>query len=96
MNIVSFLYELLFDPKRKKRRRNNPELFHTDDFLRPDYPNIRACPKCNIQAKTNKEAAKIFGLRNIKGFTSIQSWCIKCRNSKDDKSLKQKQGEIDI
>ena len=84
MNVISFLYELLFDPKRKKRGINAPELFHSDDFLRPNYSNPRVCPKCSIEAKTNKEAAEIFGLRTVNGTQSIQSWCRICRNEKDE------------
>lgn len=97
MNVISFLYELLFNPRRKNRKKINPELFHSDDFLRPNHPNIRTCPKCNIEASTNKEAVEIFGYRNIKGSASIQSWCTECRNNKDNKNLeKNNQREIDI
>ena len=97
MNVISFLYELLFDPKRKKKKKNNPELFHSDDFLRPNHPNFRICPKCSIESNTNKEAAKIFGLRNINNHTTIQSWCIKCRNNKDyKKNDERNQEEIKV
>ena len=98
MDVISFLYELLFDSKGRKKKRNNPELFHTDDFLRPHHPNPRICPKCNAQAETNKDAAEIFGLRNINGRYSIQSWCTRCRNSNVDceELNKNKQEEIKV
>ena len=83
MNVISFLYELLFDPKRRKRKINRPELFHSDDFLRPNHSNPRICPKCQVKAKTNKEAVEIFGLRTVNNIQSIQSWCRVCRNDKD-------------
>ena len=98
MNIISFLYELLFNRKRKKNKNNNPELFHSDDFLRPGHLNARKCPKCNIEARTNKEATEIFGIRTADGKPSIQSGCRKCRNDKDEsQTLKSdNQEEIDI
>ena len=98
MNIISFLYELLFSPKRKKRRMTNPELFHSDRFLRSDHSNYRVCPKCNVEAKTNKEAVDTFGLRVANGRSSIQSWCKNCRNdSKDSPILKSSnQEKIDL
>ena len=75
MNVISFLYELLFDPKRKKKKKNNPELFHSDDFLRPNHPNFRICPKCSIESNTNKEAAKIFQKKVDKKLFNIIAVC---------------------
>ena len=98
MNVISFLYKLLFGYKRKKRKGNNPELFHSDNFLRPNHPNNRACPKCNIEAKTNREAAEIFGIRNTDGFSSIQSWCTNCRNEKKNNQVSREktQSKMDL
>ena len=98
MNIISFLYELLFNRKRKKNKNNNPELFHSDDFLRPHHLNPRKCPKCNVEARTNKEATEIFGMRTSNGKPSIQSWCRKCRNKHDESetSPTNNQKKIDI
>ena len=98
MNLISYLYELLFNRKRKITVNTDPELFHSDDFLRPDHLNIRKCPKCNVEAITNKEATEIFGIRTFNGKPSIQSWCKKCRNKHDEfeASSKNNQKKIDI
>ena len=98
MNVISFLYQLLFNRKRKENQNTNPELFHSDNFLRPDHTNIRKCPNCNAVAKTNKEATEVFGIRTVNGKTSIQSWCRKCRNKDDEDrvSTANNQEKIDI
>ena len=98
MNIISFLYQLLFNQKPRKKNSMEPELFHSDNYLRPMHENIRKCPKCHIEAKTNKEALEIFGSRTVGGKPSIQSWCRKCRNDKNEKKniFTDKQQEIDI
>ena len=98
MNMISFLYELLFNRKRKKNKNNNPELFHSDDFLRPDHLNPRKCPKCYIEARTNKEITEIFGIRTVDGKPSIQSWCRKCRSDRNESKVpkSENQEEIDI
>tara|TARA_Y100000588_G_C13531492_1_gene617992 strand:+ start:185 stop:475 length:291 start_codon:yes stop_codon:yes gene_type:complete len=84
MNAISFIYELLFNRKRKKRQ--SLELFHSDEYLRPDHINHRNCPKCKTLVSSNKEAAEIFGLRYINGKPVLQSWCRKCRNDKNSQN----------
>jgi len=98
MSVVSFIYELLFNRKRKKKQDLDLELFHSDDFLRPDHINIRKCPKCKVEAENNKQATEIFGIRHIKGKAAIQSWCRECRNDNtlSDSSLLNNQEKIDI
>ena len=84
MKIFSFLYQLLFKKKRTTPLNEEPELFHSDEYLRPEHENIHRCPKCKIEAKTNKEAIDLFGVRTHKGKPSIQSWCRTCRNNEND------------
>ena len=85
MKITSFIYKLLFNRTRREEKIGNPELFHTDNYLRPDHENYRKCPKCNIEANTNKEIVDFFGVVNVNNKPKFQSWCRKCRNEdKDD------------
>lgn len=37
------------------------------------------CPKCGVEAKTEKELESLFGYRNIGGGLTNQSHCKKCR-----------------
>ena len=86
MKILSFIYKLLFDRKNNQKDSSTPELFHSDNYLRPDYENYRKCPKCMVEAKTNKEIVDIFGVMHINSKPKFQSWCRKCRNEeKNDK-----------
>jgi len=86
MRITSFLYRLLFDAKRQPKIRKQEELFHTDDFLRPNKINYRKCPKCSKEAKTNKDIVVVFGTRISNGKPSLQSWCKSCRNELNQKN----------
>tara|TARA_B100001146_G_C16053628_1_gene379005 strand:+ start:266 stop:568 length:303 start_codon:yes stop_codon:yes gene_type:complete len=79
MKIISFLYKLLFDTKRQPKLKNQEELFHSDDYLRPDKINYKQCPKCKNEAKTNKEVVNLFGRMTVNGKPYIQSWCKNCR-----------------
>jgi len=80
MKIISFIYKLLFDRNPKVSNQNNPELFHTDNYLRPNHKNYRECPRCNAKATTNKEIVDLFGIVNVNNKPKFQSWCRKCRN----------------
>ena len=40
--------------------------------------------KKKIEAKTNKEIIDLFGVKNLKGGPSFQSWCRECRNKHSD------------
>ncbi len=92
MKIISFLYRLLFDTKTQPKIKDQEELFHTDDYLRPDKINYRKCPKCKEEAKTNKEVIRFFGRRTVNGKLSTQSWCKNCRKETDKaNSYKSKQ-----
>ena len=84
MKIISFLYQLLFKKTTTTPLNDEPELFHSDEYLRPGHENMHRCPKCKIEAKTNKEAIDIFGVRRHKGNPSIQSWCRTCRNNEKE------------
>ena len=84
MKIISFLYKLLFNKKRTTLSDEEPELFYSDDYLRPEHENFHRCPKCKIEANTNKEAIDMFGVRTHNGKPSIQSWCRTCRNNDKD------------
>ena len=99
MKIISFIYKLLFNRKNKQSNSDDLELFHSDQYLRPDHKNYKQCPHCKIEAKTNKEIVDLFGVKKLKGGPSFQSWCRECRNTHTDdiaheKSLKQK--KIDL
>ena len=59
----SFIYRLLFDRISKDSKLLNPELFHTDQFLRPNHTNYKFCPQCKTKAETNKEIVDIFGVK---------------------------------
>ena len=98
MKIISFLYQLLFNKKRTTHSNEEPELFHSDEYLRPEHQNVHRCPKCKIEATTNKEAIDIFGVRTHNSKPSIQSWCRTCRNNDNDNvtSLNSSQEKINI
>ena len=83
MSIISFIYRLLFSKNKKYTDKNQSELFHSDDYLRPDSVNYRKCPNCSTEAKTNREVVEIFGIRTIDGKPKLQSWCRVCRNEKE-------------
>ena len=82
----SFIYKLLFDRISKDSKLLIPELFHSDQFLRPNHINYRACPQCNAKAKTNKQIIDIFGVKSYYKYRSFQSWCRSCRKSKTKKT----------
>ena len=67
---MSFIYKLLFNRTNKQFDSNDPELFHSDKYLRPDHKNYKQCPHCKIEAKTNKEIIDLFGVKNLKGAPS--------------------------
>ena len=90
MKIISFIYKLLFNRNRKESNQNNPELFHTDNYLRPNHGNYRECPKCKVGATTNKEIVDLFGIVNINNKPKFQSWCRKCRNEQKNNVKKNK------
>ena len=99
MKIISFIYKLLFNRADKKSDSQEPELFHSDKYLRPDHKNYKQCPHCKIEAKTNKEIIDLFGIKNLDKGPSFQSWCRECRNKQDDGSFKKdvvEQNKIDI
>ena len=58
----SFIYKLLFNRISEESRLLDPELFHSDNYLRPDYINYKYCPKCESKAETNREIVDIFGV----------------------------------
>ena len=82
----SFIYKLLFNRISKDSKLLMPELFHTDQFLRPNHINYRACPRCNAKAKTNKQIIDVFGVKSYHKYRSFQSWCRSCRESKTKKA----------
>ncbi len=88
MKVISFIYKLLFNRTNKKSISESPELFHSDQYLRPDHKNYRQCPQCKTEAKTNKEIIDIFGVKNMNRGPSFQSWCRECRNNQSEKIKK--------
>ena len=82
MSIISFIYKLLFDSENNSDSTVQSELFHSDDYLRPDKINFRKCPNCSTKAETNKNVIELFGVRTINGRSSVQSWCKNCRKNK--------------
>ena len=78
----SFIYRLLFERISKDSKLLIPELFHTDQFLRPNHKNYKFCPQCKTKAETNKEIIDIFGVKTSIKYRSFQSWCRLCRKSK--------------
>jgi len=99
MKIISFIYKLLFNRTNKQLDAGAPELFHSDQYLRPDHKNYRQCPNCKTEATTNKEIVDLFGIKNLKKGLSFQSWCRECRNKHSEATPKvesAKQNEIDI
>ena len=99
MKIISFIYKLLFNRTNKQFDSDDPELFHTDKYLRPDHKNYKQCPHCKIEAKTNKEIIDLFGVKNLKRGPSFQSWCRECRNKHSDEISKNDlpmQNKIDL
>ena len=71
----SFIYRLLFNRISKDSKQLIPELFHTDQFLRPNYTNYKFCPQCNAKAETNKQiiAETHAQAKQQSGFDSILS-----------------------
>ena len=67
MGIVSFIYKLLFNQDKKDAGLNNPELFHSDNYLRPKHTNYRKCPNCNVEVNTNVSIVDVFGIKNVNG-----------------------------
>jgi len=57
---------LLAEIKQRLEPRNNISLPHK-------------CPQCSISASSFEEIDDLFGLRNIQGRISSQSWCRNCR-----------------
>ena len=99
MKIISFIYKLLFNRTKKEFNPRAPELFHSDQYLRPNHKNYKQCPNCRIEAKTNKEIVDLFGIKNLKKGPSFQSWCRQCRNKDSDDVPpveSASQNEIDI
>mgnify|MGYP001140101642 CR=1 FL=1 len=98
MRILSFIYKLLFNRNSSKKNNTNHELFQSDEYLRPNHENYKDCPRCKVQAKTNKEVIDKFGLMEINGNTYIQSWCRNCRKNKDNVELSKidQQQEIEL
>tara|TARA_Y100001934_G_scaffold52017_1_gene63532 strand:+ start:613 stop:912 length:300 start_codon:yes stop_codon:yes gene_type:complete len=90
MKVTSFIYQLLFDRNPKKSNTNTQELFHTDSYLRPNHENYRECPKCSVNATTNKEIIDLFGTVNVNNNLKFQSWCRKCRNNDKDNNKNDK------
>ena len=82
----SFIYKLLFNRISEESRLLDPELFHSDNYLRPDYINYKYCPKCESKAETNREIVDIFGVKKISKVSYFQSWCKTCRNSQKNKT----------
>ena len=98
MSIISFIYKLLFNSKKNVKEDSQAELFHSDDYLRPDTINYRKCPNCSNEAKTNKDVVELFGIRRVKGRPSVQSWCKNCRADKEQSRLRpsDEQEKFDI
>ena len=90
----SFIYKLLFNRTSKDSKLLIPELFHTDQFLRPDHINYKFCPRCNTKAKTNKQIIDMFGVKTSIMYRSFQSWCRMCRKSKDNKKNNNLENQI--
>ena len=99
MKVISFIYKLLFNRIKKELTSEDPELFHSDQYLRPDHKNYRQCPRCKVKAKTNKEIIDLFGVKNLNSGPSFQSWCRECRNKQTDtvtENMSKKQNKIDL
>ena len=90
----SFIYRLLFNRTSKDSKLSIPELFHTDQFLRPNYTNYKFCPRCNVKAETNKQIIDIFGVKDSINYRSFQSWCKSCRKSKTIKKNNNFENQI--
>ena len=88
----------MFNSKKNVEEESQAELFHSDDYLRPDTINYRKCPNCSSEAKTNKDVVEVFGIRRVNGRPSIQSWCKNCRADKEESSLTllDEQSKFDI
>lgn len=85
----SFIYKLLFNRTSKESRLLEPELFHSDNYLRPDYENHKYCPKCESKAETNREIIDMFGVKKISKVSYFQSWCRICRNKQTNRSKQE-------
>ena len=98
MKEISFLYRLLFNREKNHYNIQHLELFHSDNYLRPNHPNYKLCPKCNLVATNNKEVVDQFGFKNVNGKLNTQSWCKHCRkiNYINKPAKLMKQLKIDI
>ncbi len=95
----SFIYKLLFNRSSLESKLLEPELFHSDNYLRPDHTNYKFCPKCESKAKTNREIIDMFGVKKISKVTYFQSWCRACRNNNKNSikiEINETQRSIDI
>ena len=92
---VILLVVLLRKNSSTESNPQDPELFSTTTYEKPDNINYAKCPQCGKEAKVHEDVKRDFGLRKVGYATDIQSWCRECRRNKDNEESNEVTKTID-
>ena len=97
MSLIEKVLHFFRNIRSQTKNKEELELFNVSKYDRPGYSNYKKCPHCGVEANTNDEVKKIFGLMNVGGHVYFQSWCKECRKIQpQDESAKEDSGAEDI
>ena len=87
--LVILLIVLLLKNSSTESDTEDPELFSTTTYDKPENIDYAKCPQCGKEAKVHEDVKRDFGLRKVGYATDIQSWCRECRRTKDNEEIDQ-------